>query len=272
MKMSSRHLVLSAMLLLGACSSQPPAPEIHESLNAGLWTQTAAEYEASTTQAYRVAMENLDHALADPLWAAALEQQGGYAGLPPAVLLDIDQSVLDNSGYNTQLILDGEQHSMERFAAWCEAFAPVIPGVQAFMEYASGRGVTIAYYSARPESLRDCTSRNLEAYGLPLADSSLLLLNDGTPASSKERQRADLARHYRILLLVGDNLDDFVSGSRVEPAARRLLAQQHASRWGREWIILPNPIYGHWEASIYGFDRTLPREERNLRKLQHLHK
>ena len=265
------HLLLAAASLwLVGCSHQPVATGGHESLNASLWTQTAAEYAASTTQAYRVAMDNLDHALTEPGWTAALEQQGDSAGLPPIVLMDIDQTVLDNSAYNTQLVLDGEQHTIERFTAWCEAFAPVITGVQAFMGHASGRGVTIVYYTARPESLRDCTTRNLEAYGLPLADSSLLLLNDGTPESRKSRLRAELAKHYRILLIVGDNLDDFVEGSRADPAARRALAAQHGARWGREWIILPNPIYGHWEASIYGFDRSLSRGERVDRKLQYL--
>ena len=97
-----------------------------------------------------------------------------------------------------------------------------------------------------------------------------LLLNDGTPASRKSRLRAELAKRFRILLIVGDNLDDFVEGSRADPAARRALAAQHGARWGREWIILPNPIYGHWEASIYGFDRSLSRGERVDRKLQYL--
>ncbi len=263
-------LLVSVSLWLIACSHQPSIPYTHESLNAGLWTQTSAEYAASTTQAYRIAMENLDRALADHGWTAALEQHGDFSDLPPVVLLDIDQTVLDNSGYNTQLVLEGGQHTMERFTAWCEAFAPVIPGVQAFMDYAVSRGVTVVYYSARPESLRDCTTRNLQAYGLPLPDASLLLLNDGTPASRKDRQRAGLVKHHRILLIIGDNLDDFVEGSKVEPAARRALAAQHAERWGREWIILPNPVYGHWEASLYGFDRSLPREERINRKLQQL--
>jgi acid phosphatase len=263
-------LTITVTLLLGACSSQPPAPSTHESLNAGLWTQTAAEYAASTTQAYRVAMDNLDRALSDPHWSAALEQQGDFAGLPPAVLLDIDQTVLDNSGYNTQLILAGEQHTMERFTAWCEAFAPAIAGVKPFMDHAVARGVTVIYYSARPESLRDCTTRNLLEYALPLTDQALLLLNDATSATRKVQQRSDVAGRYRILLIVGDNLDDFVSGSKDEPAARRSLAKQHASRWGREWIILPNPVYGHWEASIYGFDRSLSRDERVDRKLQYL--
>ena len=49
------------------------------------------------------------------------------------------------------------------------------------------------------------------------------------------------------------------------------MVNEHAGRWGREWIILPNPMYGNWESSLYGFDYSLPREERLYLKLQQLH-
>jgi len=79
-----------------------------------------------------------------------------------------------------------------------------------------------------------------------------------------------VAKHYRILLLVGDNLEDFVSGSKSDPASRRQLALEHADQWGRQWIVLPNSIYGHWEASMYNFDYRLPRDEQLRLKLQQL--
>jgi 5'-nucleotidase (lipoprotein e(P4) family) len=259
-------------LLFAACSQQPVAPVTHESLNAGLWTQTAAEYAASTMQAYRTAIDNLDRALSDSNWTAALEQQNLSAGMPPIVLMDIDQTVLDNSGYNTQLILAGKSHTRADFKRWCEYQAPVVPGAREFTDYAGSRGVTIVYYSARHESLRDCTRRNLLSLGLPLPDDALLLLNDGTAATRKAQQRHALAARYRILLIVGDNLDDFVDGSRAGPDTRRALARRYESRWGRSWIILPNPVYGDWESSIYEFDYTLPREERINRKLRYLSK
>ena len=240
----------------------------HEMLNATLWRQSSAEYLGNALQSYRFAAANLDQALADPQWTAALEQRGNYSALPPAIILDLDETVLDNTTYEVRIIRRLGQYSQESFAEWCrEVNAPAIPGVRQFLDYAVGRNVAVFYYSARRESLRDCTTRNLREIGLPFADASRLLLNDGT---GKSEYRSRIAQDYRILLLVGDNLEDFVDGSRGEPRARRTLARRYAGRWGRQWIVLPNPIYGHWESSTYGFDYQLPRAEQLRMKILQL--
>ena len=264
-------LFVMLLMLLHGCSSQQDRIATHESLNAALWTQTSAEYAANTLQAYQLAAANLDRALADPHWTAALEQQGDYAELPPAIMLDLDQTVLDTSSYNARIILEYGSHARQHFADWCrESVAPAIPGVKDFVDHAVVRGVAVIYISARREALRDCTSRNLRALGLPLPDQQHLLLNDGTPATSKTQQRDLTAEQYRLLLLVGDNLNDFVSGSKTDFDTRRALVDENARRWGREWIILPNPMYGNWEASLYDYDYSLPRDERLNRLLQQL--
>ena len=264
-------LFVMLLMLLHGCSSQQDRIATHESLNAALWTQTSAEYAANTLQAYQLAAANLDRALADPHWTAALEQQGDYAELPPAIMLDLDQTVLDTSSYNARIILEYGSHARQHFADWCrESVAPAIPGVKDFVDHAVVRGVAVIYISARREALRDCTSRNLRALGLPLPDQQHLLLNDGTPATSKTQQRARTAEQYRLLLLVGDNLNDFVSGSKTDFDTRRALVDENARRWGREWIILPNPMYGNWEASLYDYEYSLPRDERLNRLLQQL--
>ena len=264
-------LAATLILLLGGCSHQQTRATTHETLNAALWTQTSAEYAATTIQAYQLAAANLDRALADRQWTAALEQGGDSADLPPAIMLDLDQTVLDTSRYNARIILQHGSHAREHFAEWCrQSTAPIIPGAKEFIEHATRQGVAILYVSARREALRDCTTRNLQALGLPLPGRERLLLNDGTASTSKTQQRADMAAQYRILLLVGDNLNDFVSDSRTDPDARRALVKEHAARWGREWIILPNPMYGNWEASLYEYDYSLPRDERLDRLLHQL--
>ena len=264
-------LAATVTMQLSSCSSQQARVDTHETLNAALWTQTSAEYAASTIQAYQLAAANLDQALADSQWSAALEQSGDYAGLPPAVMLDLDQTVLDTSRYNARIILEYGSHAREHFAEWCrQSTAPIIAGTKDFIDHASRQGIAVFYVSARKEALRDCTTRNLQALGLPLPAQDRLLLNDGTPSTSKTQQRADIAAQYRILLLVGDNLNDFVSDSKTDPDTRRALVNEHAARWGREWIILPNPMYGNWEASLYEYDYSLPRDERLHRLLQQL--
>lgn len=265
-----RYPVLAAAFaVLSGCAQQMVGVESHEMLNATLWAQSSAEYEAVTRQVYRVARANLDQALADPHWRAALEQTGDYADLPPAVMLDLDETILDNTSYEVRIIRRLKKYSRTSFADWCrEVDAPAIPGAKEFLDYAADQNVAVFYYSARRENLRDCTARNLRALQVPFPDQSRLLLNTGT---SKSEYRAMIARNYRILLLVGDNLQDFVDGSKTDPSRRRDLARSHVERWGREWIMLPNPMYGHWESSFYGFDYELPREEQLRRKNLQLH-
>jgi acid phosphatase len=265
--LSCHPYILSASLFLGllaGCAKPASDNTPHEMLNATLWQHTSAEYESAVLQAYRLAQENLDKALLDADWSAALEQQGNDSGLPPAILLDLDETVLDNTLYEVRIIRELGQYSPESFAQWCEsAAAPAISGAAEFLEYAASRQVALYYYSARKESLRGCTTRNLRALGLPFADDSRLLLDDGT---SKSEYRAMIASRYRLLLLVGDNLEDFVTGSKSNSASRRELVQRYSRRWGREWIILPNPMYGHWESTTYDFDYRLPRDQQLQRK------
>lgn len=237
-------------------------------LNATLWAQSAAEYEALTRQVYRLAREKLDEGLSDPHWSAALEQTGDYIDLPPAIVLDLDQTILDNTSYEVRIIRRLQKYSQASFADWCrEVDAPAIPGVKDFLDHAAGRNVAVFYYSARRENLRDCTARNLHALQVPLPDESRLLLNTGI---SKTEYRAMIAREYRILLLVGDNLQDFLEGSRSGPSQRRDLARRYADRWGHKWIMLPNPMYGHWESAGYGFDYGLPRDDQVRSKYRQL--
>ncbi len=264
------HLLLPLVLAAGLLAGCTPVglqrgDASHEMLNAVAWQRLGAEYEAVARQTYGLASRRLAEALADPRWSAALEQSGDTAGLAPAVVLDIDETVLDNTPYEVRIIREHGAFSPATFAAWCEeAAAAAVPGARAFLREAATRGVAVFFYTARREALRDCTRRNLEALGLPVApDGANLLMADG---GAKDEWRRRIARQHRILLLMGDNLEDFVAGSRQDPAARRALVRRHGERWGRQWIILPNPMYGHWESALYDFDHDLPRAAKTVRK------
>jgi 5'-nucleotidase (lipoprotein e(P4) family) len=259
-------LVICAVLT--GCTQPEKEHDTHEMLNATLWRQSSAEYRTIALQTYRLARANLDQALEDPRWTAALEQTGNASSLPPAIIADLDETILDNTDYEVRIIRRLGSYSPESFADWCrEVNAPAIPGAREFLDYAVARGVAVFYYSARKASLRECTTRNLRDLKLPFPDETRLLLVDG---ASKSDYRARVAEHYRVLLLLGDNLEDFVTGSKADPSARNKLAEHYAQRWGREWIVLPNPMYGHWEAAYYGFDYQLPRPEQLRRKLRML--
>jgi len=259
-------LVLSTVL--SGCTRSETDSGTHEMLNAALWRQSSAEYPAIARQTYRLARLNLDQALADPQWSAALEQTGDSTNLPTAIIADLDETILDDTSYEVRIIRWLGSYSPESFADWCQdENAPAIPGAREFLDYAVAHGVTVFYYSARRASLRECTTRNLQYLQLPFPDESHLLLADG---KSKSDYRAGVAEHYRILLLLGDNLEDFVTGSRTDPSVRSKLTDRYMQRWGREWIVFPNPMYGHWEAAPYGYDYRLPRTEQLRRKLRML--
>lgn len=229
----------------------------HENLNAVVWMQTAQEYEASAIQAYRLAMLQLDAALKDPSWTAALEQTGDASKLPPAVVLDIDETVLDNSFFQARLVRDRAVYSAERWGVWVrEARAPGIPGALEFTQYAAGKGVTVFYISNRMADLEPPTRANLQALKFPLSDKIDTVLSRAErpewQASAKGPRRALVARDYRILLLIGDDLGDFVVNADGTPAERRERTAPNADWWGRRWIMIPNPSYGSWERAVIG--------------------
>lgn len=239
-------------------SASPARP--HENLNAVLWIQTAVEYEASATQAYRLAALQLDAALKESSWTAALEQTSDASRLPPAVILDIDETVLDNSYYQARQMRDNSPFAADTWDRWCqEARATAIPGASGFTQYADKRGVTVFYITNRTANVEDATRRNLRALGFPLsAGIDTVLTRAERPewqASAKGARRAHVARDYRVLLLVGDDLGDFVVDASGTPQERAARTAPQSDWWGRRWIMLPNPTYGSWERAIIGNDQ-----------------
>lgn len=263
-----KHIVLLLALLVstscathtGTSEQRTPtsgAAAAHENLNAVLWMQTALEFEASALQAFRLAQMQLDAALADPRWTAAIEQQGDASQLPPAVIVDVDETVLDNSPYQARLIRDGAVFAASTWDPWVEeARAAAVPGAVEFARYATRKGVTVFYVTNRTANLEAATRRNLAAERFPLTDAiDTVLVRGERPewsASAKGPRRAFVARDYRILLLVGDDLGDFVVDASGTPAERETRAAAQSEWWGRRWIMIPNPTYGSWERAIIG--------------------
>lgn len=275
--------LLAGLVLLSGCTATRPAGpapaplRTNENLHAVLWVQTALEYEASALQAYRAAARLLDSALVDPGWTAAPEQAaaGAYEALPPAVVLDVDETVLDNSAYQARLIEDEAEYGRASWTAWVEeAAATPVPGALDFTRYAAARGVRVVYLTNRRAGEEAATRRNLARLGFPLAEADDVVITRGErpawEASDKGPRRAAVAARYRILLLVGDNLGDFLSDVDTTLAARAALAQPYQAYWGRQWIMLPNPQYGSWEGALFDQDYGLPRSEKLRRKYERL--
>ena len=230
-----------------------PAPRPDQNLNSTLWMQTSAEYAAVTTQTYRAAGGALAAALGDPHWTAAYEQTNDFRGLPPAVILDLDETVLDNSAAQARLILAGKAFTEDGFTAWVkEARAGEIPGAVAFLHAAVLKGVAPHYITNRtcdPADADDPTVRVLRSLRIPYAADRLLCKTAG---NNKTDRRRAVAQKYRILLLIGDDFNDFTAvPDAVEERGK--LGKLYEPMWGTKWFVLPNPVYGSWERAV-GFE------------------
>ena len=190
------------------------------------------------------------------------------------MILDVDETVLDNAPYQARLVLSGEEFSPETWAEWVrEEAAEPVPGALSFTRTAAERGVAVYYVTNRDHRLEPATRSNLRELGFPLPDGEDRLLTQGERegwGSDKASRRAHVARDHRVLLLLGDDFNDFVSGVRASPEAYRTLLDRHQDRFGRDWFMLPNPTYGTWERAATGFRSGLSADEAVRAKLESL--
>jgi acid phosphatase len=250
--------------------AQPTAAPSYDNLNAVLWVQTAVEYKASTVQTYRLAHTALLQGLRDPHWTAAPEQSGDFENLPPAVILDLDETVLNNSVIEARAVASGEPFSRAVWMKWMdERSAGLVPGAMDFLQFAHANGVTPIYITNRVcDSSKDDdpTVQVLRKLMVPLdsAVDRLFCAKDGKDTDKTPRRRL-VAAKFRILLLFGDQLGDFLTipADEANLEGREKLFAAHQSLWGERWFQLPNPMYGSWEAAL-GY--TVPEKLKHLRQ------
>ena len=141
----------------------------------------------------------------------------------------------------------------------------MVPGVSKFLNYAHEKGVKIFYVTNRVVELEEATRNNLKKLGLPFDDDRdvLLMRGENEWGSSKVSRRALVAENFRIILLAGDQLGDFISleESTTDTDSRRKLAEKYSDMWGTKWFMLTNPMYGRWESSIYNNQYPDSKEE-----------
>jgi acid phosphatase len=271
--MKSRHhdlgsvfTIVAAALLLAGCAAQGSGGassvggrETHEQLNSVLWVQTSPEYELACRQSYELATLMLDEALYDLTWTAL--STGQAAGtLPPAVILDVDETVLDNSPFEARLVLEEREYNKEMWDRWvAEAAARDIPGAEEFIQHAIEEGVKVFFVTNRGHHNERYTVRNLRDRFGPMITGEEVLNKDEQPdwTGDKTSRRTHIGSSYRVLLLIGDNFNDFVYLGEGSPEERVIAARKYLDYWGEKWIMLPNPMYGDWEQALYGYDREM---------------
>ncbi|PYF70655.1 5'-nucleotidase, lipoprotein e(P4) family [Pedobacter nutrimenti] len=220
-----------------------------------LWEQHSGEYRALAFQAYNFARLSL------------LEQlKTADSSKPNCVVVDIDETVLDNSPFQGTEINKGQSYNAADWAKWTSmGVADTVPGALGFLKFAASNNVEVFYITNRETSEHDGTLQNLQKHGFPYADEAHLVLKSGT--SDKEPRRLVVREKYNILLLCGDNLSDFSNVFYRENKNTKEQVDLHQKWFGTKYIVLPNPMYGDWEKPLYKgkdlkeADRSRQRQE-----------
>lgn len=265
-------LLFAAMLLVVGCAATTPKNEKMEpdyttaNLNeqlvmATLWMQKSAEFRALSFQAFNLAKMNVDNFLA------------AYSGSkPPAIIVDCDETVIDNSAYEAFLVGNNFGYSSKTWNPWMAAgMATAMPGALEFLKYAESKKVEVFYITNRKMVGYDGTKKNLETLGFPFVDKKHLLLR--TDTSDKAPRRKIVSDDYEIILLMGDNLNDFTSEFRKKSTEQRFAeADKAQAMFGTKFIMLPNPTYGDWEGAIYNFNWGASAAEKDKMRKAALHR
>lgn len=223
-------------------------------INATLWMQHSAEYRAICLQTYKLAKV----ALAENLKAKQTDK-------PAAVVLDIDETVLDNSYYEAYMAAEATTFSDSTWAIWTsKADATEVPGAIDFLKYAQSIGVEIIFISNRyPEELEP-TMVNMKKLGFPDVPAENFYMKEKDASSCKKERRELVLKKYEIVMFVGDNLGDHSEIFDERKTKGDMLAEtdEIVELLGSRYIVLPNPTYGTWEKPILVDKEKSSRENR----------
>ncbi len=242
-----------------APKAQPAGPGPDDLLQATVWSQLAVEHDLVYREIYHVAQQKLLHALHDKRWDALPhdERHGSVRGLKPAVILDVDETVLDNSPYQARLVRYHQNYNEATWGAWVkEEKARALPGALAFTRFAARHGIRVFYLSNRSQDLDKATLDNLRKLGFPVQGNAFLGLGTYVKGceligSQKTCRRELIGRKYRVLMQFGDQVGDFVTVLSNTPSGRRKAIEPYIQWIGQRWFVLPNPMYGSWEPALF---------------------
>lgn len=253
-------LLLFAGILNSGCATNPQEYRV----NSIIYWQSAAEVRALYYQAFNIARLRLD---------AILSNREAYSK-PLAIVVDIDETLLDNSPYQVKQLRNGVGFTKASWKEWSDSHAAqATPGSVDFLQYAEHRGIHVLYLTNREENDNadetKATLRNLIDLGFPWVDNKHYFPRKDISDGSKESRRKEIAETYDIVLLIGDNLSDFSSLFEVTGIdIRKSTADNARTLFGERFIILPNSMYGDWESfGVYKGRRNLSESEKTkLRK------
>ena len=254
-----KNLFICITLLISSCGVKKsnegetsPSVLVDGALYTSYFQQKSAEYRALCFQSYNIArlrlMEDLKH----------------RSKKPRAIITDIDETVLDNSPYAVHQAMHNKEYNDSSWYAWTDmAKADTVPGAASFLKFAASKGVQVFYITNRKMREKASTLINLQKFNLPFADSMHLMVRTDPANGSKEERRHSVLEHYNVILFLGDNLADFSALFDNKSVAERMQNTNNSiTDFGSRFIVLPNPVYGDWEAALFNYYKDRPSSAR----------
>lgn len=243
------HVVTAPAVANGATMSASGIPETHSTspeYMADKWYRDSAERNAIFREIYLLA-ENV------------IKQKIATQGLKPhqwGVVLDIDESVLDNSLWDYQHDIQGNPQNWNDFAA--EAMSVPTPGVKQFLMDIHKMGGYINLISNRPIFLQAETIKNLRKEGISYDQLLLDATNQGTSFVDKNARFTAVIQGkspsqlppQQIVAWFGDNIQDFPKLLQANMIKQDPNGDAY-NPFGVTFFALPNPMYGSWEANKF---------------------
>ena len=253
-------LLVAGVLGMGVGTQLVPKEDtryIDGTASAIQWQLNSGEAVALQYQAYNTAELQLERMVKE------------YTGEKPlAVVLDLDETVINNYGSSIEDLVTREGYTKEKFTNWAlKEEATIIAGADNFLHKAEELGVEVFYVTNRyPEDLQ-ATINNLEKLGLPSADEDHVLIK--TDSSNKTERVEKVSETHNIAMFVGDNLGDFPSDFyKKSNAERQQIVADNEDKFGTEYIILPNASYGDWDSATFGYDYSKTDDQKIADRLE----
>jgi len=191
------------------------------------WSTNSNEYIAICKQTYKNAMYSM--------------QSSFVKTKNPIIIMDLDETVLDNSKYQIELFLNNTQYNEITWDDFVnKEISDLVPGAKDFInEYKKYNNARIIYISNRSHSTLEATKNNMKKLGIYFEDDIFLLRKNKEDTKVVRRNevlngshRMSLHGSQTVLAYFGDAMGDFVN--------------DEFDRFGIDQFIFPNPMYGKW--------------------------
>ncbi len=198
------------------------------------WVRESKEYVALCNQVYANAIDKLKDTISPNNYSLNIINNN-YA-----VVMDLDETVLDNSDYQVELYNKNEQYNPDSWDEWVvKEDAKLVPGAYDYISFLRNHNIQIIFISNRMHKRLQETKNNMLELGI-YSDNDIYLLRLDR-ADKKTIRRAEIFnstgrmkgfKQFEIIQYLGDAIGDF--------------EVDNLDRFGLDQFVFPNPMYGKW--------------------------